>query len=158
MVRKVLIADDDVRFAENVQRHLNAIGMDVRIAVDGRAAVETFVQFRPDAALLNVGLPDLNGFEVCQDIKMWIQKAGLPSAVFIFISASEEPLQKDFAMALGAEAYLGKPLDLHFLTEVLNGRNGQTNHRKNILPSAYQTIELSREEIERLSKTLLTEK
>ncbi len=69
MSEKILVVDDDPNLAEVMKRALSHAGFQVVIAKDGKQAIRTFYEQRPDLVILDVVMPYLNGFEVCQRIR-----------------------------------------------------------------------------------------
>jgi CheY-like chemotaxis protein len=67
--RRVLVVDDNLDAAESLVELLRLMGHDVRAAHDGVAAVAAAAEFRPDLALIDIGLPELNGYEVAHRIR-----------------------------------------------------------------------------------------
>jgi len=66
---RILVADDNYDSATSLSILLNDAGYDVRTAGDGAQALETAAQFRPDVALLDIGMPKLNGYEVARRLR-----------------------------------------------------------------------------------------
>src|SRR4051812_25173806 len=66
---RVLIVDDNRDSADSLGMLLRIMGNDIRTAYDGQQGVEAAAQFRPDVALLDIGLPKLTGYEACQHIR-----------------------------------------------------------------------------------------
>ncbi len=73
--RRVLIADDNQDAAETLAMLLQIEGHQVHVVHDGRAAVSAFVDFNPDVALLDIGMPELSGYEVAKRVREDLQKA-----------------------------------------------------------------------------------
>ena len=66
---RVLIVDDNIDAAEMLAEWLDAIGHDVRVAADGPTALEIAAEFKPDVALLDIGLPVMDGYEVARRLR-----------------------------------------------------------------------------------------
>jgi DNA-binding response OmpR family regulator len=66
---RVLVGDDHEDSASSLGFVLEACGFEVRTALDGQAALETAVRYRPDAIILDIGLPTLDGYEICRRIR-----------------------------------------------------------------------------------------
>src|SRR5690606_18198534 len=67
--RRVLVVDDNVDAASTVAELLRMAGNEVAVAHDGAGAVRGTAEFRPDVVLLDIGLPDINGYEVARQIR-----------------------------------------------------------------------------------------
>ena len=110
---RILVVDDEpdiVRFAVSV---LEARGHDVTTAGDGPSALERALAERPDAILLDLRLPKMDGREVCRRLKADERTQGIPVVMMTATELSIEDIEG--ATALGADEYLLKP----FLREVL---------------------------------------
>jgi DNA-binding response OmpR family regulator len=100
---KVLIADDDPDLRELVAFALSQAGYLVVKAVDGPVAVRHFEQEAPDLVVLDVNMPGLSGFQVCEAIR---RKSRVP-VMMLTVRGEEEDLVR--ALELGADDYLTKP-------------------------------------------------
>ena len=120
MTKKILVVDDNLNLAEMMKRALSNKGHQVVIAKDGKQALRTFYEQRPDLVILDVMMPYLNGFEVCQRIR---EMADTP-ILMLTAKESEDDIIK--AMELGATDYLSKTFALEILVkhaQVLLERN-----------------------------------
>ncbi len=103
MPKRILIVDDEVRIREVVQYSLEKNGFVVEAAADGRSALARLAQASFDLVVLDVMLPDLDGYELCRRIRA----AGhLP---ILFLSARGEEIDRVVGLELGADDYLAKP-------------------------------------------------
>jgi PAS domain S-box-containing protein len=85
-------------------------------AVDGRKGIDLAIRLRPDLILLDLNLPDMNGFEVVTRLRQSESTRGIP---VIVISADATPVRIEQLLTIGAQAYLPKPLDVvEFLSKV----------------------------------------
>ncbi len=113
----VLVVEDEVTLARNIQKYLNRHGYSVIVANDGNAGVEQFLQHRPRVVLVDYNLPDISGLRVVEKIR------GLDaSARIVFITAHGTVPVAVEAMKTGADDYLSKPLvlgELKFLLDRL---------------------------------------
>ena len=66
---KVLIVDDDQNICELLRLYIEKEGYDTRIANDGKAALEVFDEYNPDLIMLDIMLPELDGWQVCREIR-----------------------------------------------------------------------------------------
>jgi two-component system, NarL family, nitrate/nitrite response regulator NarL len=104
----ILIVDADARFRAFVSRLVARAGFTVREAATGGHAVESAREERPGLVLLDVGLPDINGFEVCKRLR---DEFGddLP---IVFVSGERtDPLDRAAGFLVGGDDYLVKPVD-----------------------------------------------
>ena len=109
----ILIVDDvpdNIRFLSNF---LVAQGYQVRKALNGQMALTAIKTLAPDLILLDIGLPDLSGYEICRQVKADPSTCSIP---IIFLSAGNEATDKVKAFQLGASDYVTKPF---YLEEVL---------------------------------------
>lgn len=104
---KVLIAEDDPNIRRGLKDVLDAEGYDVIEAADGREAITRFEADAPDFALLDIMMPELNGYDVCRAM----QKAR-PEMPVIFISAKSEEIDRVLGLELGADDFISKPFGL----------------------------------------------
>ena len=104
MAKKVLIVEDDGNIAELLHLYLEKEGFETQVAGDGGKGVELFRSFQPDLVLLDLGLPDMDGIEVLQEL------SGLPQETpVIIISARDRESEKVKALDMGADDYIVKP-------------------------------------------------
>jgi CheY-like chemotaxis protein len=121
--RRVLVADDNEDSAETLSLLLQTLGNEVRTVHDGRRAVEESESFRPHVALLDIGMPGLDGYEVARLIRSKPWGAGI---VLIALTGWGEEEDRRLAMEAGFDRHLLKPVDIAPLREALavaDGRN-----------------------------------
>ncbi len=107
---RVLIVDDDVEFANLVDEFLSAEGgFSVTKRHDGAAGVAAAVSERFDVIVLDVGLPELNGFEVLKQIR---QKIDTP---VVMLTARGDDIDRILGLEIGADDYIPKPCNLREL-------------------------------------------
>ena len=104
--RTILVVDDDAAIVRGMKTLLEAEGLDVSISTDGPAAVAKALRTHPDVVLLDLGLPGLNGFEVCRQLR----DGGLSGRI-IMVSAQREGADKILGLEAGADDYVTKPFD-----------------------------------------------
>lgn len=102
----ILIADDNKEHIEIASRILSALKFPIRVATNGETALSLVCQKKPTLILLDIGMPSINGFELCRKIK---ENSALQDIIVIFITAShdEESITKGFSF--GAQDYILKP-------------------------------------------------
>lgn len=105
----VLVVDDDPSIRRTLSVNLRARGYDVETAGDGRSALQIVDERMPDAILLDLGLPDLDGITVLTRLRTF------STVPVIVVSARTESDDKIEALDLGADDYIGKPFSLEEL-------------------------------------------
>jgi DNA-binding response OmpR family regulator len=103
----VLVVEDDVAIATGLRINLEKEGYAVRLEGDGEAALEAIRESAPDLLILDVMLPNKNGFEVLQTLRR--EGFGMP---VIVLSARTGEIDKVTGLELGAEDYVAKPFSL----------------------------------------------
>lgn len=105
MQNKILIVDDDENICELLNLYLKKDGFDTSTAYNGRQAVELAEKYNPDLILLDIMLPELDGWQVCREIR---KKSEVP---IIMLTAKGETFDKILGLELGADDYVTKPFD-----------------------------------------------
>src|SRR5579871_4520388 len=103
MPARVLVVDDEPNILTSVRTLLVASGYDVATAMSGRAALDAVERDRPDVIVLDLGLPDLNGVDVCRLVR---EERAVPIVV---LSARGAEADKVRALDAGADDYVTKP-------------------------------------------------
>jgi chemotaxis family two-component system sensor histidine kinase/response regulator PixL len=114
--RKILIADDSVSIRQSITMTLNHEGYDVLEAVDGLQSLEQLSKESPDLLLLDIEMPNLNGYDVLNIIRTHQEFSGLK--IVVLTSRSSEK-HKRRARELGAHAYLTKPCPQALLLQTI---------------------------------------
>jgi DNA-binding response OmpR family regulator len=109
MEPKVLIVEDDPTLLETLEYNLKRQGYQVYTAADGRVALEVARQQRPDALILDVMLPGLDGFEVCRILRREM------SVPILMLTARADEVDKVVGLEVGADDYLTKPFSMREL-------------------------------------------
>ena len=113
---RVLVVDDNVDSAMSLAMLLEMSGHDARMAHDGHAALETALGYRPDAVLLDIGLPGLNGFEVAKRIR---QLPTLEHIELIAMTGYGQDSDRQLSQQAGFDHHLVKPADFDKVLEIL---------------------------------------
>jgi two-component system, OmpR family, response regulator len=113
---RVLVVDDESTLAELLSMALRYEGWDVRSAGDGRAAVRTAREFRPDAVVLDVMLPDMDGLEVLRRLR-----GESPDVPVLFLTAKDAVEDRIAGLTAGGDDYVTKPFSLEELVARLRG-------------------------------------
>src|SRR3989339_1895435 len=106
MSSKILIADDEQSIVVPLEFLMEQKGYEVVAAYNGEEAIEKIISFNPDLILLDIMLPIIDGFEVCQMIR---SDPNWKDIKIIFVSAMGREVDIAKGLALGADAYITKP-------------------------------------------------
>ena len=99
----ILIADDNRQITSILEEYAKKEGFVTEIALDGREALDRFQKLQPDIVLLDVMMPQMDGFEVCREIR---KSSNVP---VIMITARGEDFEKIMGLDIGADDYIVKP-------------------------------------------------
>lgn len=99
----ILIADDNKQITSILEEYAKKEGFITEIAFDGREALDLFQKLQPDLVLLDVMMPQMDGFEVCREIR---KNSNVP---VIMITARGEDFEKIMGLDIGADDYIIKP-------------------------------------------------
>ena len=115
---RILVADDNVDSAEILALLLTLKGYDTKVTHDGYAALDVAATFRPDVMLLDIGMPKMNGYEVCRRLRQhaW----GKPITVIAMTGWGQADDRRN-SHAAGFDFHLVKPVDLDVLYKLLAG-------------------------------------
>jgi len=102
---KIMVVDDDKHIAELISLYLRKEGYETKEVYNGRVAVETFPSYAPFLVLLDLMLPEMDGYQVCREIRR------MSSVPIIMISAKGETFDKVLGLELGADDYMVKPFE-----------------------------------------------
>lgn len=106
MSRKVLVVDDEKLIVKGIRFSLEQDGMEVDCAYDGEEALQKVKDKEYDIILLDVMLPKLNGFEVCQQVREF---SNVP---IVMLTAKGEDMDKILGLEYGADDYITKPFNI----------------------------------------------
>ena len=106
MARKVLIADDEPNIVASLEFLLRQQGYEVRVAGAGDDALRAVAEFGPELVLLDVMMPRMSGYDVCQRIR---ENPAWHAVKIVMLSAKGRDVEVTKGMAVGADAYVTKP-------------------------------------------------
>ena len=112
----VLVVDDNVDAAETLQMFLELSGCSARVAHDGAAALDLLERFTPQVALFDIGLPDMNGYELARRVR---QLPGGADMLLIAATGWGQEADKQLAFDAGFDHHLTKPIDFDKLRALL---------------------------------------
>jgi two-component system cell cycle response regulator len=124
MPLRILVVDDEIINLRLVSRLLEIEGYEVISAQNGEAALRLIGQSPPDLALLDVMMPDMDGYELCRRLRQNPKTAGFP---IVMLTATVDENDRLKGIEAGADDCLPKPFDLEMLrtlvTKILHNRN-----------------------------------
>jgi DNA-binding response OmpR family regulator len=100
---RVLVVDDAEEVADLVAGVLEGAGIQAQVARDGRAGLDAARQWRPDVVVLDLGLPDVDGLEVCRQLRTF------SDAHVIMLTAKSDEIDRVVGLTVGADDYVTKP-------------------------------------------------
>lgn len=124
---KILIVDDVVNICELLRLYIEKEGFETIIANDGKTALEKFEKNTPDLILLDIMLPELDGWQICRTIR---KTSDCP---IIMLTAKGEVFDKVLGLELGADDYITKPFEAKEVIARINAvlrRSNKTNTEK----------------------------
>jgi CheY-like chemotaxis protein len=105
---RVLIADDNEANVELLEAYLADMDVEVAVAVDGQDTLDKAASFKPDLILLDVMMPKLSGFEVCEKLK---RDPATKQIMILMVTALNEHGDMERAVDAGTDDFLSKPVD-----------------------------------------------
>lgn len=117
MTKKILIADDEPNIVISLEFLLKREGYEVVVAYNGVEALAKVRAERPDLAILDVMMPQRNGFEVCQDLR---QDPEFKDLRIMMLTAKGRDTEVSKGLALGADVYMTKPFATRELMAKVN--------------------------------------
>ena len=103
MAHRILIVDDEGHIREVIRVALKKAGMDVIEARDGKEALVRFAADRPDLIVLDIGMPEFDGLDVCREVR---RNSDVP---ILFLSARDEEIDRILGLEIGGDDYVTKP-------------------------------------------------
>ncbi|HTX93108.1 MAG TPA: HD domain-containing phosphohydrolase [Anaerolineales bacterium] len=116
---KILLVEDDALLLEVMQSILEAEGYEICPAANGKVALDLFVNTRPDLVISDIMMPEMNGFDLLESIRVLPEGVTVP---ILFLSARTERSDVDRARSLGVDDYLFKPFDAPELINAVRAR------------------------------------
>lgn len=126
MAHRILIVDDEGHIREVIRVALKKAGMDVIEARDGKEALARFAADRPDLIVLDIGMPEFDGLDVCREVR---KSSDVP---ILFLSARDEEIDRILGLEIGGDDYVTKPFSprelvarVNVILRRLGPRNGE---------------------------------
>lgn len=124
MTRKVLVVDDEKLIVKGIRFSLEQEGMEVDVAYDGQEALDMAKAKEYDIILLDVMLPKLGGFEVCQQIREFSQ------VPILMLTAKGDDMDKILGLEYGADDYITKPFNILEVKARMKAIMRRTSHKE----------------------------
>lgn len=142
---KILVVDDELSICTLVRRYLKREGYQVEVAGNGETALRMFESFEPNLVVLDLMLPDINGYELCRRMQ------NKTSVYILMLTARSDEADKIHGFALGADDYLTKPFSLKELSSriqaILKRQRAVTGSPEEILKYSHIHIDPIRREV-----------
>ncbi|MEA5553826.1 PleD family two-component system response regulator [Anabaena cylindrica UHCC 0172] len=147
----ILIVDDNPDNLRLLSKMLESKGFKVKKTVSGKVAIQAAKLEPPDLILLDINMPDINGYEVCRQLKAQTETANIP---IIFISALDQTIDKIMAFEIGGVDYITKPFqELEVLARVKSQLIIYQQHQQ--LFEKNQQLQIEIKERQRVEEALL---
>jgi two-component system alkaline phosphatase synthesis response regulator PhoP len=121
MAKKIMVVDDEPYIARVIKFKLEQEGYSVISANDGQSGLQKIKEEKPDMVLLDVMMPGLSGYEVCQKIKQDAELAGIP---VVILTAKGQERDREQGLTMGASDYITKPFSPNRLLELVKNMIG----------------------------------
>jgi DNA-binding response OmpR family regulator len=105
---RILIADDNQQNAELLEAHLDGGGFDTKIVTNGEDTLAAARDWTPDLILLDVMMPKLSGFEVCQRLRA---NPATKDVAVLMVTALDQPTDVERAVDVGTDDFITKPIN-----------------------------------------------
>lgn len=115
--RRVLIVDDNADALESLKMLLEYVGHEIEVASDGRSGTERVLSWHPEVALIDIGLPDIDGYEVVKRLRAMNLET---PPLLVALTGYGQPEDRRRALAAGFDLHLTKPVDVDELNRILN--------------------------------------
>jgi two-component system OmpR family response regulator len=114
VTHRILIVDDDLHIREVIRVALKKADMTISEARDGKEALARFANDRPDLVVLDIGMPEFDGLDVCREIR---KSSDVP---ILFLSARDEEIDRILGLEIGGDDYVTKPFSPRELVARIN--------------------------------------
>ena len=122
---RILVVDDNLAVADSLALVLSLAGNEVQIAYDGQSALETAASFQPDVVLLDIGLPEMNGYEVARQLRQRNRNGRVVLLIAMTGYGQDEHLLR--SREVGFDAHLVKPVDFVALQKLFSELTPRTS-------------------------------
>ena len=122
MDKTIFIADDESGFVSTLKSRLEFEGFGVATAADGKEALQLINEEKPDLILLDIMMPNVNGYQVCRELKRNGDTSAIP---ILMLTAKSQESDKFWGHEAGADDYVTKPFDMDELLEKIRALLGE---------------------------------
>ncbi|MCY1159190.1 MAG: response regulator transcription factor [Citricoccus sp.] len=119
---RVLVVDDEPTLVRMIEKYLLTAGLEVATCQDGAEAVQAVRDFDPDVLVLDLGLPGLDGLEVCRRVRIF------SNCHVLMLTARDDEMDKVVGLSVGADDYMTKPFSARELTARVQARLRRLHH------------------------------
>ena len=116
-VTKMLVVDDEPQITEIVEAFLVNAGHEVHISNDGKLAIQKAKEVRPDIILLDIMMPGIDGYSICNEIK---SDPGLANVPVVFLTGKDMNEDMGRSFKVGGDMFIKKPFSCERLLEIVN--------------------------------------
>ncbi len=113
---RILVADDEIHIRTLLKITLEMVGYEVDVAADGQEAIECVDKQIPDLLLLDIKMPRLNGWQVCEKLKSDERTKAIP---IIMVTAFGQKESRQRSFDLGADEFISKPFETPMLLDTI---------------------------------------
>lgn len=149
---KVLVVDDEKDIVDLIKYNLEKENeFIVTTAYDGKQALELASSDKPDLILLDIMMPELNGFDVCKKLKSDNSTSKIP---VVFLTAKENEIDEIVGLELGADDYIQKPISPRKVIARIKSVIRRTNMEQNSMPAYQEVIKYKNIEVDSNTHTV----
>lgn len=143
---RILIIDDEVNIVELLKYNLEANGYKTYFALNGTEGLRIAKENKPDLILLDIMLPEIDGFDICKEIR---KDKDIEKISIIMLTAKGEEFDKILGLELGADDYITKPFSIRELMARIKAvlRRNKKDDKSRILKINELTIDMDRHEV-----------
>lgn len=133
--RTAVVVEDDPDARDFVTRALRCLGYEVWAAGDGELAIHLIGLYKPDLICLDLTLPNISGYDVCEAVKANVETRG---ARVLVVTGRLAPQDRALAEEIGVDAYLTKPFSLNLFSNVVERLMHRTEDLVSLQPKVQQ--------------------
>ena len=148
-MKKIVLVEDDARLAHLVKSFLQQHGFDLTVLQSGELAVQTIKNVNPDLVILDIMLPNTDGYTICREIKSFYNNP------IMFLTAKDSPIDHVMGLEIGADDYIIKPVDPHVLLARIHAVQRRATEKSTTSVNTNSVIELDLFSIDQQSRVVV---